>query len=260
MAARALRILRVRCPACGEECEVRLDEETLAAAGSSPTGLAGVADFHGDHILVLYVDAEGRERGARVYRAMRRWEVVRVNPAFLSYMREMEGFKVSAGSVVECFQDSPRAVVRVSRGGVEMEAALRSLERAGSAVSWMEEFLKGLERGLESADLETVLLSVLVLDSCLALEPLWGAARMFEAILASRRLSIRVDRGAAALFRLYADRLGWLRAGVLDSVLSMDGWRLVEALAARDALTVRERMFSILALERRGVVRLEVVA
>ncbi|RLF04908.1 MAG: hypothetical protein DRK00_05680 [Thermoprotei archaeon] len=260
MATRALRVLRVTCPACGELCEVHLDEETLAAARSSPTGLAGVADFHGDHILVLYIDAEGRDRGVRVYRALQRWEVIRVNPSFLSYMSEIRGFRVSAGSVVECFQDSPRALIRVSGGDVELEAALRSFERAGPAVAWMEEFLEGLRRGARAADLGTLLLSMLILDSCLALKPLWGAARAFEAVLKSRRLVVRVDRSAAELFKVYADRIRWLYAGALDAVLEMDGWRLIDALAARDAITARERLFSVLALERRGIVRLEVVA
>ncbi|RLE88178.1 MAG: hypothetical protein DRJ67_02845 [Thermoprotei archaeon] len=260
MAARAVRVLRVTCPACGEVCEVQLDEETLAAARSSPTGLAGVADFHGDHILVLYIDADGRDRGVRVYRALQRWEVIRVNPSFLSYMSEIRGFRVSAGSVVECFQDSPRAFIKVVGKGVELEAALRSFEHASHAVAWMEEFLEGLRRGAGDADLGTLLLSILVLDSCLPLKPLWGAARAFEAALRSRRLVIRVDEAAAELFRLYAERITWLYAGALDAVLRMDGWRLIDALVARDAITVRERLFSILALERRGVVRLEVVA
>lgn len=74
MAARAVRALKLKCPQCGRESAIQVGEDTLAAAAASQTGLVGVADYHGDHVLVVYVDSEGRDRGVRVFRALQRGE------------------------------------------------------------------------------------------------------------------------------------------------------------------------------------------
>lgn len=259
MAARTVRLLKLKCPQCGRESALQVREDSLAAASTSPTGLVGIADYHGDHVLVVYVDGEGRDRGVRVFRALQRGEVIRVNPAYLTYMNVIAGFRVSFGGwSLECFPGSPRTLLRVTRGESLLEMELRSLERAASSVDWGDSFLAALSR-VGQPDPGELLLSILLLDSSIQFPPSPFATRMFEVSLKSRRLVVRVDPGAAELLREYVSRIPWLSTRLIDYAVSVNGWRLVDAVLGPDPLTIRERLTTILSLERRGVVGFEEV-
>jgi len=258
VAARAARLLRLRCPECGRESDVHVTPDTLAAAAASPTGLVGVADYHGDHVMVVYVDGEGRDRGVRVFRALQRGEVVRANPTYLAYMSNIAGFRVaSEGWSLEGFAGSPRALLRVLGGGGALEVELRDLARAPQAAAWGERFLEALSR-VGQPDLSGLLLSILLLDASMQHPPSPFASRMFELALNVRRLTLRVDPDSADLLSAYAHRVPWLSPRVLEFARRVDGWPLLRVVAAPDPLTMRERMATLLSLERRGVVRFEV--
>ncbi len=63
--ASPLKLIRVKCPKCGSEVLVNISREVLEEARSSPTGLSAAAIPHGGHVLLVYVDANGHERGTR---------------------------------------------------------------------------------------------------------------------------------------------------------------------------------------------------
>ena len=259
MAARAVRVLKLKCPQCGGEAAIQVGEDTLVAAAASPTGLVGVADYHGDHVLVVYVDSEGRDRGVRVFRTLQRGEVLRVNPSFLSYTSLVAGFRVSSGGwSVECFAGNPRALLRVFRGEHALDLELRGFEHAAGAVEWGEKLLGALER-VGFPDLGGLLLSVLLLDASAANPPSPFATRLFEVALRARWLTVKVDPSAAELLREYAPRVPGLSPRLVDFALSVNGWRLVDAVAGPDPLTIRERLQALMSLERRGVVGFEEV-
>jgi len=259
VAVRAVRVLKLRCPECGREAAIQVGEDTLAAAAASPAGLVGVADYHGDHVLVVYVDGEGRDRGVRVFRTLQRGEALRVNPSFLSYTGLVAGFRVSSGGwSVECFAGSPRALLRVLRNEQALDLELRSFEYAARVVEWGGGLLGALERaGLP--DLGGLLLSILLLDANATNPPSPFATRLFEIALKARRLTVRVDPSAAELLREYASRVPGLSPRLVDFALSVNGWRLIDAVAGPDPLTIRERLQALMSLERRGVVGFEEV-
>ena len=259
MAARAVRVLKVKCPECGRESALQVGEDTLAAAALSPTGLVGVADYHGDHVFVIYVDSEGRDRGTRVFRALQRGEVLRVNPSFLSFMNSVTGFRVGSGGwSVECFSGPPLALLRILRGEQALDLELRSFETAAKVLEWGRSLLAALERvGLPEPS--GLLLSILLLDANSAYQPSPFASRMFEIAMKSRRLTVKVDTAAAELFREYVPRVHRLSPKLVDFALSVNGWRLIDAVAGPDPLTIRERLLALISLERRGVVGFEEV-
>lgn len=260
MATRAVRVLKLTCPDCGRGVEFVLDAPTLTAALSSPTGLVGVADYHGDHVFIVYVDAEGRDRGVRVFRTLQRGETVRVNPAYLNYMSHIAGFRLSTGGgVIECYRRSMGTALKVYEENSELELELTNFDLARSAVEWARGYLRGLAKA-PTADLSAILLSALLLDSSIGTQPSPFMVRLFELAFKSRRLVIRVDAGALALFREYVNRLPWISPRTVDWAAGLDGWRLVDAVLAQDPVTMRERFSGILALERRGIVRFEEVA
>jgi len=259
MAVRVVRTLRILCPQCGRESSVQLREDALAAAAASPTGLVGVADYHGDHVLVVYVDGEGRDRGVRVFRVLQRGEVVRVNPAYLAYMSNLSGFRVTSGGwSVECFAGSPEVLLRLQEGGGALELELRDLSAAPRAAGWGRGLLEAVARVGEH-DPAGLLLSMLLLDASLPNPPSPFAARMFEVALKSRRLVVRFDPDAAELLRLYVGQVPWLSARSIEFAQSVSGWRLIDAVVGPDPLTMRERLMALLSLERRGVVGFEEV-
>jgi hypothetical protein len=259
VAARAVRVLKLKCPECGRETAIQVGEDTLVAAAASPTGLVGVADYHGDHVLVVYVDGEGRERGVRAFRTLQRGEVLRVNPSFLSYTSLVAGFRASSGGwSVECFAGSPRALLRVLRGEHALDLELKSFEHAARVVEWGGALLEAVGRAGQP-DLGGLLLSLLLFDAYAASQPSPFAARMFGIALKARRLTVRVDPGAAELLREYAARVPGLSPRLVDFAIGVNGWRLIDAIAGPDPLTIRERLQALLSLERRGVVGLEEV-
>jgi len=60
-----LGLVSVRCPRCGGRVLVSVEPRVVEEARASPAGLAAVAVPHGDHALLVYFDADGRERGVR---------------------------------------------------------------------------------------------------------------------------------------------------------------------------------------------------
>ncbi len=260
MAARAVRVLKLMCPDCGRGVEFVLDAGTLTAALSSPTGLVGVADYHGDHVFIVYVDTEGRDRGTRVYRTLQKGETLRVNPAYLNYMTHISGFRLlTGGGAVECYRRSPGTALKVYEESSELELELVNLDLAKSAAEWARGYLRGLAK-VPTADLSSILLSALLLDSSIGTQPSPFMARLFELAFKSRRLVVRVDAGALALFKEYVNRLPWISPRIVEWAAGLDGWRLVDAVLAQDPITMRERFSGILALERRGIVRFKEVA
>ncbi|MEM4020155.1 MAG: hypothetical protein QXG57_08025 [Thermofilaceae archaeon] len=259
MAARAVRLLKLSCPQCGRESTIQVGEDALVAAASSPTGLIGVAEYHGDHVFVVYVDGEGRDRGVRVFRTLQRGEVIRVTPTYLSYMSNLSGFRVlSEGWSVECFAGNPRALLRVQGERGALEAELKDLSKAAQAISWGESLLSAVAR-VGQLDPSGLLLSILLMDASIPYPPSPFAPRMFEIAMKARRLVVKVDPGAAELLRAYINRITWLSSRMIDFALSVNGWRLIDAVVGPDPLTIRERLSALISLERRGVVGFEEV-
>lgn len=259
MAARAVRLLKLSCPQCGRESVIQVGDDALVAAASSPTGLVGVADYHGDHVLVVYVDGEGRDRGVRVFRTLQRGEVIRVTPTYLSFMTNLSGFRVlSEGWSVECFAGTPKALLRVQGGRGALEMEMKDLSKAVQAIAWGESLLSSVAKVVHP-DPSGLLLSILLMDASIPYPPSPFATRMFEIALKARRMVVKVDPGAAELLRTYISRISWLSPRTIDFALSVNGWRLVDAVIAPDPLTMRERLSALISLERRGVVGFEEV-
>jgi len=61
-----LRVLRVRCPKCNGQILTEIRPEVMLDAKNSPSGLTAVAVPHSDHVLLIYIDANGHMRGLRV--------------------------------------------------------------------------------------------------------------------------------------------------------------------------------------------------
>jgi len=60
-------LIRVRCPRCGRIDEYEPTEGDLRNARER--GLSSIAFYHGDHVLVVYFDAEGSVRRSLVFRS-----------------------------------------------------------------------------------------------------------------------------------------------------------------------------------------------
>ncbi|QOJ78553.1 hypothetical protein IG193_07295 [Infirmifilum lucidum] len=73
------RLIRVKCPRCSSEVLVSIGQEVIEEARSSPTGLTTVAVPHSGHVLLIHVDANGHERGAKTVSIVHA-EVLQVAP------------------------------------------------------------------------------------------------------------------------------------------------------------------------------------
>ena len=64
------REARIKCTKCLEEVRIPITEEVMERAKASPSGITSVAVDHGNHVVLVYLDSEGKERGTEIMDAM----------------------------------------------------------------------------------------------------------------------------------------------------------------------------------------------
>ena len=118
-------LVRVRCPRCGQVAEYEPTGEELKAAEEK--GLSSIAFCHGDHVLVVYFDAEGAVRRTLLFKSAGPAGAVRPGMTF-SDLRSLLGDErlalalsalVAGGHVVLASSSEPLAL--------EVSSALRAL-------------------------------------------------------------------------------------------------------------------------------------
>ncbi len=260
-----VRVIRVYCPRCERDYETVVTDDYLRAARESATGVTGIVDIHDDHALIIFVDAQGHERGVRVYTLLPRSIGVAQRLSIPErYLEDLERIvsivlKLSSrGLIIEGSKGSSFFALKVSEGEDELELSLGSSGDVKKIGEWSRAFLLGVARGAEMARLDTLLLSLRILDACLDRTPPSYAHQVFKLIVASRNITIRLNEEESELFETYISRIADVYPRHhLVYVLRSSGSTFYEAIRDRDPLTVYELADCALALKRRGVIELE---
>ncbi|RLE87268.1 MAG: hypothetical protein DRJ49_06695 [Thermoprotei archaeon] len=257
--------IKLRCPICRDECSITVDSATLTSARESPSGIVGLAIPHGDHVVIVYIDSKGRDRGVRAYRTIIGetipTKLLRLTPDFLQKFAILEGFRISLGMrniVIECFNEEPTTVLSSKYEDLTLEVLPNELNSFKVAAYWMNSFLRELYEAVHNTDFRTLMKGLMLLDSTLTSPPTIYTRNMFKFTLLSGKLSVVVDRDAGRLFMKYLDLLPWLYKGIINKILESNGTLLLDLIKNMDSPTMKKFMESLLFLERRGVVRLEV--
>lgn len=263
----ALRILRVRCPQCGAEFTLDVTAALLSEAAQSPMGLAGVALPHGDHVLVVYVDSSGGERGARVFRsfqltATKQMSEVLVPSEALRGLRNIGGFTVELGKLgVKLVHTAGRAtlLVRGKRGDTSIELELvRSLDYQ-AVKPWLEMLVEVVDTSysVETADYVN---SLKVLDLLLEERPFVYARQVLWLIANSSIIKTRLRMPEAQLVKMLKPSTIFERygGGFVARVLDSGEARLRELLMTESPQLLLSSAEAVLSLYRRGIIDLVV--
>ena len=259
----AVRILRVSCPICKKVVRLTIDNKVLELARNSPIGLTGVADVHKDHVMVVYVDSNGNERGVRAYRALLRdaetGRRITIPPKYLEPFQNINGFRVILGRrgvIVECFKKAEDVFVKTEYKDLALEITPRVFDNFEYALKWMKSFLYGLYSAINVIRFETLMRGLQVLDASLFSKPLLIATKVYEIIFSSKSLNILVDKRSLELFEKYMDRMPWFFTGSRGYILRSHGKVLYEVLWSTDPLSIREKAECVVELVKRGVIEL----
>jgi len=260
----SVREIKVKCPICEDECSIVVDSATLTSARESPSGIGGLAVPHGDHVMIVYVDSEGRDRGVRVYKTIIGEEIptklLRLTPEFLREFSILKGFRVNLGRrniVIECFNEEPITLLHSKYKDLSLELLPSELNSFKIASYWLNNFMRELEEAIYDIDFRTLMKGLMMLDSSLNSPPKVYTRNIFKVVLSSKNLFIVVDEDGKELFTKYLDLLPWLYRGVVTKILESNGTLLLDLIKNLDSLSTRKFIESLLSLERRGIVRLE---
>ena len=137
-------LIRVRCPRCGRIDEYEPTEGDLRDARER--GLSSIAFYHGDHVLVVYFDAEGSVRRSLVFRSAG-GSIEAVKPGMtLSDLRSLVGDERLA-LALSALISGGRLILASSSGPLALEvfSAIRALMEPADMKVEVVEGPEGLE-------------------------------------------------------------------------------------------------------------------
>ena len=264
----AVRILKVRCPACGSEQAIQVTPEVLKEAEQNPLGLAGLAFPHGDHVLVVYLDRLGGERGARVFKlfqqpAARGLVEVRVPPSELQGLRNIGGFWAELGRLgvrLSSTASTSAVSLRARKGETTLELELNRDIGYQTARPWLEMLLEAFDTSY-SSELRDYVNAVKALDLLLEEKPFEYARQVLWLLSNASVITIRLRMPEARLIRELRPTLLFERydGGFVLKVLESSGSTVGELLSGVLPQVLFASAEAILALHRRGAIDLVVV-
>uniref|UniRef100_A0A7J3X568 Uncharacterized protein n=2 Tax=Thermofilum pendens TaxID=2269 RepID=A0A7J3X568_THEPE len=263
----AIKVLKVRCPACDSEHIIQVTPEVLREADQNPLGLTGLAFPHGDHVLVVYVDRLGGERGTRVFRlfqqpAARGFAEVRVPPSELQGLRNIGGFWVELGRLGVRVGTEPSASavsLKAKKGATTLELDFNRDIGYQTARLWLEMLLDAFDTSY-SSELRDYVNAVKALDLLLEEKPFEYARQVLWLLSNASTITIRLRMPEARLLREVRPSLFFERydGGFVLKVLESSGSTVGELLSGALPQVLFSSAEAILALHRRGVIDLVV--
>ena len=262
-----MRVLKVRCPSCGDTFTLEVRPELLAEAAASPIGLAGLAVPHGDHVMVVYVDSSGGERGVRVFKSLlvgvgKGLADLTVPPTLLAGLRNIGGFVAELGKLgirLRASSGAAAVTLRARKGGTSLELEFTSDVSYQAAKPWLELFLDVVDTSYSNEPLDYVN-AVRVLDLLLEEKPFTYARQILWLLTNSSTITVRMRAPEMRLVRELRPSLLFERynGNFIARVLESGGLRLSDLLASENPQLLLSSAEAVLALYRRGVVDLVV--
>lgn len=263
-----MKVLKVRCPQCGSEFVLDITATLLSEAAQNPMGLAGIALPHGDHVLVVYVDSSGGERGVRVFKsfqapAARRVTEFLVPDNALRGLRNIGGFTAELGKLgvkLKASTGKAALLLRGRKGDSSMELELvRSLEYQVVA-PWLDMLLEVMDTSY-SSEVADYVNAVKALDLLIEEKPFTYARQVLWLIANSSIIKTRLRMPEAQLVRSLKPSIIFERynGGFISRVLESGETRLRELLTTESPQLLFSSAEALLSLYRRGIIDLVVV-
>uniref|UniRef100_A0A7C4FAM4 Uncharacterized protein n=1 Tax=Thermofilum pendens TaxID=2269 RepID=A0A7C4FAM4_THEPE len=263
----AIRVLRIRCPECGSEHTIPVTQEVIREAEQNPLGLAGLALPHGDHVLVVYLDRLGGERGTRVFRLLqqptrRGLAEVRVPPSEMQGLRNISGFWAELGKLgvrVSSEALAPAVSLKARRGETTLELAFNRDVGYQTAKPWLEMLLEVFDTSY-SSELRDYVNAVKALDLLLEERPFEYARQVLWLLSNASTITVRLRMPEVHLLREIRPSILFERydGEFIQKVVESGGSTVGELLSGVLPQVLFSSAEAILALHRRGVIDLVV--
>uniref|UniRef100_A0A7C3SLH1 Uncharacterized protein n=1 Tax=Thermofilum pendens TaxID=2269 RepID=A0A7C3SLH1_THEPE len=260
-----VKVLKARCPVCGREHAIQVTHEILREAEQNPLGLAGLAFPHEDHVLVVYLDRLGGERGTRAFRLLeqpvaRGFTEVRVPPTELQGLRNIEGFWVELGRLgVRVSSESSVSAIslKARRGETTLELNLSRDIGYQTAKPWLELLLEAFDTSY-SSELRDYVNAVKALDLLLEEKPFEYARQVLWLLSNASTIAIRLRIPEVHLLKEIRPSLFFERydGDFVLKVLESGGSTVGKLLSGVLPQVLFSSAETILSLHRRGVIDL----
>lgn len=256
------RVIHVYCPACKTQVPIEIDESILISAKNSPIGMTGVVDIHRDHALVIYIDAQGHERGSRVYSLIAPLETGKSFTIPFKYMtsfKNIKAFKLilkDKDLVIEGYKERPNIMMKGVLNKVELEIAFSKLP--SQIYEWFNMFLRSIDKSRDKIKIETLYKALQLIDSFCETEPSEKMENLLTLVLSSMKITYKVDERARKYYELVRPLLEknypWSN---IKEIEDLQGKPLYEILRLKDPFALKESIEFLLALEKREVIHFE---
>jgi hypothetical protein len=262
--AQVIRTVKVRCPRCGAEIPLELTPNIIEEAKANPLGLAGVAYPHLDHVLIVYFDRNGEERGVRVFLTLQAPEKglyeILLSKDDLKGLRNISGFRVESRKLnirISSFTTATTAALKISGRDTIVEVDFQRDFSYQILRGWLEILLDVLENSYSSAPLDYVN-TFRILDIMLEEKPFAYAKQVFWLVANGSTITIRPRLPEALLLKKYRPTLVYEKysGAFISKVIEKNEMKVSEALGEDNPQVLFVNAEALLSLYRRGVLDL----
>jgi truncated hemoglobin YjbI len=261
-----VRVFKIRCPACNIVETVEVNDKILIDAQSNPLGLAGVAFPHDNHVLIVYIDRNGEERGTRVFSLLqpvaKGFYQVKVPDEWLRGLRNIAGFTVESKRInyrISGYLRQPSSSIKVYKGETTLEVDFARDISYQQARSWLELLAEALDTSFSFNQADYVN-AIRLLDVLIEEKPFEYIKQVFWLITNASNITVKVHEREAMLARKYRPMILFDKhnGGFINRVMEVSNTKVSQLLGLENPQIIYSYIEALLSLQRRKIIDLVV--
>lgn len=265
MTSIGINLLKIRCPRCGRESVVQVDEKILEEARSNPLGLAGVVETHDDHAIVVYIDRNGNERGIRIYSLLKKgvtkpYSEFAIPSQELEKMRNISGFIIylkKLSIVIKGYTDSIRESYKAVKDNTVLEIDFKEDLPYKTIKHWTQLVVEAMNTSY-SDNPKDYLNAIKILDVMLEERPFIYASKVFWLVTNASILTMKTKLPEKLLLKKYRPSIIYemYEAPFINQVIELPQERVDVLIDTGNPQIMFSRAEALLSLYRRGIIDL----
>jgi hypothetical protein len=259
-----VRAFKIKCPSCNSIETVEVDEKVLYEAQSNPLGLAGIAFSHEDHVLIVYIDRNGGERGTRIFPLLqptaKGFYQATVPTEWLRGLRNISGFTVESRRInyrITGYLKPSTSSIKVRKGETSLEIDFTRDISYHSAKSWMELLVEALDSSFSTNQADYIN-AIRLLDVLVEEQPFEYVKQVFWLITNASNISVKVRERESLLARKYRPMIIYEKydGGFINKVLEASRIKVSQLVGLENPQVIYSYIEALLSLQRRRVIDL----
>lgn len=263
MTSVALNILKVKCPKCGRESIIQVDETIIEEARSNPLGMAGVVEIHGDHALIIYIDRNGNERGMRIYSLLKKdvtkhYTEFTISPKELEKMRNVAGFILhlkKLGIMIKGYTGPMHDSYKAAKENAVLEIDFKEDIPYKTIKHWTQMVVEAINTSY-SDNPKDYLNAIKILDVMLEERPFIYANKVFWLVTNASTLTMKTKLPEKLLLKNYRPSIIYERYEVpfINHIIELPQEKVDVLINTENPQIMFSRAEAVLSLYRRGII------